>query len=69
MLGAVAAGPRSAEDGDRGAGSTGRLGVGWGTGEAGASRPPRAAAVRVAMPGEVPPRWPVPMAVPGQVPR
>ena len=36
MLGAVAAGPRSAEDGDRGAGSTERLGVGWGTGEAGA---------------------------------
>jgi hypothetical protein len=36
MLGTVAAGPRSAEDGERGAGSTGRLGVGWGTGEAGA---------------------------------
>jgi len=39
VLGAVAAGPRSAEDGDRGAGSTGRLGggtMGWGTGEAGA---------------------------------
>ena len=39
MLGVVAAGPRSAEDGDRGADSTGGLGVGtmgWGTGEAGA---------------------------------
>ena len=43
------------------------------------SRPPRAAPGRVAMPGQVPPRWPVPMAVlpvaatarvaPGQVPR
>jgi len=38
-LGAVAAGPRSAEDGDGVAGSTGRLGtgtMGWGTGAAGA---------------------------------